>query len=56
MKKRHVELYKLVNDIGELNDLSSSNPAKTQELRNLLHYWRTSINARMPNSNPAYKE
>lgn len=52
----HVELYDLAKDQGELNNLSISNPAKTQELRQLLHNWRTSVNAQMPYANPAYQE
>lgn len=49
-----VQLFNLKNDIGEQNDISSSNPEITAELKNRLHQWRTSINAQMMESNPDY--
>ncbi|MBN1342341.1 MAG: sulfatase [Phycisphaerae bacterium] len=47
-----VELYDLGKDIGEKRDLSTSMPAKTAELRRMLHDWRASLDARMPTPNP----
>lgn len=43
-----VELYNLSDDIGESRDLSDSMPAKTAELTNMLHNWRSAVDARMP--------
>jgi arylsulfatase A len=49
-----IQLFNLAEDIGEQNDLSESEPAKAQELREMLHKWRESINAQMMPSNPEY--
>ena len=49
------ELYNLDNDPGEAFDLSASMPEKTAELRNLLHAWRDSIQAKIPQPNPDWK-
>jgi arylsulfatase A-like enzyme len=43
-----VELYNLSGDIGELNDLSGSMPEKVEELREMLHAWHSTVDARMP--------
>jgi arylsulfatase A-like enzyme len=51
----HVELYNLEKDIGEKNDLASSNAAKANELRNRLHQWRAAVDAQMPTANPDHK-
>ncbi|MEO7145305.1 MAG: sulfatase/phosphatase domain-containing protein, partial [Bryobacteraceae bacterium] len=50
----HVELYNLVHDIGERNDLAAKMPGKARELRAMLHAWRESVNADMPTMNPNY--
>ena len=42
------ELYDLENDIGETKNLVDSLPGKTEELTNLLHEWRSNVNAQMP--------
>lgn len=47
------ELYHLKDDIGEQRDLAASQPAKTSELIQLLHDWRTAVGAQMPAANPA---
>ncbi len=43
-----VELYNLIDDIGETQDLSASMPNKVNELRDLLHAWRKEVDAQMP--------
>ena len=45
---RNVELYNLADDPGEQNDLSTSNPEKTAELRAKLKAWQQQIGAKMP--------
>ena len=50
-----VELYNLIDDIGERNDLSNINAAKRDELLNELLAWQTSVNAPIPTErNPDY--
>jgi arylsulfatase A-like enzyme len=50
-----LELYNLSDDISESNDLSKSNPKKTQELHNELLKWRAEVNAPVPTElNPGY--
>ncbi len=49
-----VELYDLENDIGELHDLSSQLPDKSQELLELLHNWQEEVNAGGMDPNPDY--
>ena len=43
-----VELYDLARDLGEQTDLSQSNAAKCEELREKLHRWQQQQKARMP--------
>ena len=43
-----LELYNLVNDIGETTDLSQSNPEKLEELKKDLENWREAIGAPVP--------
>lgn len=43
-----VQLFDLVNDIGEHKDLSKSKPDVTRGLRKLLHEWRDEVDAKMP--------
>jgi arylsulfatase A len=50
----HLELYNLVDDIGETNNLVESRPEIAAELHRRLVAWRTSINADMPTENPDY--
>ena len=49
-----VELYNLAEDIGEVNDLATQMPEKTEELRELLRRWRSEVDARMPTPNPEW--
>lgn len=62
-----VELYDVVNDVGEENDLSSSLPEKVAELRRDLAAWRAEVGVEAPppyaktteqgaQSPPAYQE
>ncbi len=50
----HVELYHLVDDIGEERDLANSQPERVNELRSRLHVWRSQVGAQMPTANPNY--
>ncbi len=43
-----VHLFDLEQDIGERHDLSQNDPVTTARLRQQLHDWRKSVNARMP--------
>ena len=52
-----LSLYNLVDDIGETNDLSESNPEKLDELKKDLERWRDEINAPVPSmTNEAFDE
>lgn len=42
-----VELYNLRRDIGEKNDLSETIPAKTRELKRLLHDWHIKVGVKL---------
>ncbi len=50
----HRELYNLKQDVGERNSLTEKEPAKTEELHQLLKRWRASVDAPMPVLNPNY--
>lgn len=43
-----VQLFDLENDIGEQHDLSETKPETTRKLLSMLHDWRESVDARMP--------
>ncbi len=45
------ELYNLADDIGEQHDLAEAKPAKTAELKSMLHEWLDSVDAKMPRKN-----
>tara|TARA_B100000953_G_scaffold298844_1_gene296876 strand:+ start:1808 stop:3226 length:1419 start_codon:yes stop_codon:yes gene_type:complete len=51
-----VELYDLKNDIGEMNDLSSKFPEKTQDLLNRLNNLREETNANIVSINKNFKQ
>lgn len=51
-----LELYNLVDDIGELHNLADEMPEKAEELHRMLHEWLKSVDAQMPTPNPDYKE
>ena len=42
------QLFDLEEDIGEQNDLSKSLPEITEQLKNALHSWRQTVDAKMP--------
>lgn len=48
----HVELYNLLDDIGETTDLSVRQPEKAQQLKATLAGWRTRTGAVLPQHNP----
>jgi arylsulfatase A-like enzyme len=47
-----IELYNLNEDMREENDLAAAMPLKAEELKERLHRWRTSVDARMPEKDP----
>ena len=47
----HVELYNLLEDLGERNDLAKKTPGKARELQTRLAAWRTALKAPMPTPN-----
>ena len=49
-----VELYNLINDPFEKNDLSQKNSQKTRELEEKLLAWQTKLKAKLPLPNPDY--
>jgi arylsulfatase A-like enzyme len=49
-----VQLFNLANDIGEQNDLAAVQPDKVNELRTMLHSWRTDVSAQIMIPNPDY--
>ena len=49
-----VQLFNLKDDIGEQNDLSSIEPDRVAELREMLHAWRKDVSAQMMTLNPEY--
>jgi arylsulfatase A-like enzyme len=51
----HIELYDLVNDLGEERDLAASHPGIAARLKKLLHDHRDHIGAQMPVPNPEFK-
>ena len=50
-----VELYNLITDEGELTNVSKKNPEIVNKMLNLLHDWRSKIEAKMPTENPDFK-
>lgn len=50
-----VQLFNVVSDPGEQNDLSKVNPEKVEELKEILHKWRLDVNAEMMEPNPEFK-
>ena len=49
-----IELYNLVEDAGELTDLSDSHPEKVESLLTDFRNWQKEVNANMPQPNPDY--
>lgn len=50
----HVELYDVVNDISEKNDLSDVKPALKEQMQTMLHGWYKETRACMPVANPDF--
>jgi arylsulfatase A-like enzyme len=51
----NVELYNLVDDISESNDLTEKMPELKNELLSDLQQWRKNVGAKMPKENPYYE-
>jgi arylsulfatase A-like enzyme len=49
-----LELYNLARDIRESQNLARREPKRAAELHEMLRNWRASVNAAMPEPNPAY--
>ena len=49
-----IQLFDLVQDIGEQDDLSVAKVQKAKELRARLHAWRERVNAQMMKANPDF--
>jgi arylsulfatase A-like enzyme len=49
-----VELFNLMNDIGEQKNLAKTQPERAQRLLAQLKQWQKSVNAQMPTPNPDY--
>lgn len=49
-----VQLFNLVDDLGEQNDLSKIETQKAKELKAKLHQWRKVVDAQMMKPNPDY--
>lgn len=49
-----LELYDLRNDVGETRNLATARPQIAKRLQRRLSQWRESVNATMPEPNPAY--
>jgi arylsulfatase A-like enzyme len=47
-----IELYNLKDDVSERNDLAAAMPDKANELRRMLHAWRSEMGAKMPEGEP----
>ena len=45
------ELYDLINDMGETNDLAEKMPEKVKDLADFLENWRQAVGAQMPEVN-----
>ena len=49
-----LELYNLVDDLGETMNLADTHPQRAERMQQRLAAWRTSVAARMPKPNPDY--
>lgn len=50
----HLELYNLVEDIGEERNLADEQPARTERMRQQLHAWIKSLGREIPQKNAHY--
>ena len=56
-ENNEIELYNLADDIGERNNLATTEPEKAEELLNYLKNWWNETNAPIPKDiNPEYEE
>jgi len=51
-----IELYNIMMDIGETQNLEEKLPDKKRELLLLLQQWQGEVGARMPSKNPDYRD
>lgn len=51
---KHLELYDVIHDVSEQNDLSIAMPEVREKLKNKLHSWYKEVHAVMPIKNPVY--
>ncbi|MCC5906223.1 MAG: sulfatase [Balneolaceae bacterium] len=51
-----IELYNLVEDISEVNDLSNEMPEKAEEMRSMIEARRDAVDAQIPITNPLYQD
>jgi arylsulfatase A len=51
-----LELFNLMKDVGELNDIAKKHPALVKEMKISLDKWRLEVGAKMPTINPSYVE
>jgi hypothetical protein len=49
-----VELYNLINDPGEKENLAETMPEKVETLRKKWRSWQQALNAGLPTTNPDY--
>lgn len=54
LENNTVQLFNLNTDISEQHDLSTSQPDKVAELREMLHRWQAEVSARRTEPNPEY--
>ena len=52
---QHVELYNVVNDVSETQDLSTQEPKLVAKMLKKLHKWQKEVKALMPVKNEHYK-
>ena len=52
---RHVELYNLLDDVGEDHNLAAELPEVTKELSGMLHGWLNPVDAKIPQPNPRWR-
>ncbi len=50
------ELYNIVLDVGEQNDMAAQQPKRVAELGNALEAWLKSVDASLPTKNPKWDE
>ena len=51
-----VELYNLINDMGEVNNVAAAYPEKVSEMQKRLNHWLEDTGARFPARDPRYSQ